>query len=361
MRGDDRISGSLFSYIDVEDGVRADHPLRAIREIANAAQAAPSRDFAALYSGRRLRGSALPAFGIAVIVLAQTGCAPVQGFTPDPACSSTEMATLATRIDAAQKVYDGEGTVAPMLAVRTAYRDRIVNARIAQNECNYNEFQARLWGDANIISLAGDLSILTLAGLGATIGNAATSSALAAASAGVVGAQAAISKDLYYQRTLPALMAQMTANRERVKAAIYENIKTDDDTYPLGRAQADLGALARASGLPAAIENVIQTATEAKIQAEQETANVLGVSVKLSPDVRGQVRALSQRIFDDSKSSDKASQDELAAISKVLDVTKLDDVADWQSAIRQALFKAVRSDADWVALKVKLASENVKL
>ena len=51
MRGDDLISGSLFSYIDLEERVRADHPLRAIREIANAALAVLSRDFAALYSG----------------------------------------------------------------------------------------------------------------------------------------------------------------------------------------------------------------------------------------------------------------------------------------------------------------------
>jgi len=51
MRGDDKICGSLFSYIDLEDRVRADHPLRPIREIANAALAALSGDFAALYSG----------------------------------------------------------------------------------------------------------------------------------------------------------------------------------------------------------------------------------------------------------------------------------------------------------------------
>jgi transposase len=51
MRGDDEICGSLFSYVDVEDRVRADHPLRVIREIANAALAALSGDFAALYSG----------------------------------------------------------------------------------------------------------------------------------------------------------------------------------------------------------------------------------------------------------------------------------------------------------------------
>lgn len=51
MRGDDEICGSLFSYIDLEDRVRADHPLRSIREIVNAALAELSRDFAALYSG----------------------------------------------------------------------------------------------------------------------------------------------------------------------------------------------------------------------------------------------------------------------------------------------------------------------
>jgi transposase len=50
MRGDDEICGSLFSYIDLEDRVRVDHPLRPIREIANAALAALSSDFAALYS-----------------------------------------------------------------------------------------------------------------------------------------------------------------------------------------------------------------------------------------------------------------------------------------------------------------------
>ena len=51
MRGDDEKSGSLFSYIDLEARVRADHPLRPIREIANAALARLSADFAALYPG----------------------------------------------------------------------------------------------------------------------------------------------------------------------------------------------------------------------------------------------------------------------------------------------------------------------
>jgi transposase len=51
MRGDDKICGSFFSYIDLEDRVRADHPQRPIRAITNAALTALSGDFAALYSG----------------------------------------------------------------------------------------------------------------------------------------------------------------------------------------------------------------------------------------------------------------------------------------------------------------------
>ena len=51
MRGDDQICGSLFSYIDLEARVETGHPLRAIREIANTALAALSREFEALDSG----------------------------------------------------------------------------------------------------------------------------------------------------------------------------------------------------------------------------------------------------------------------------------------------------------------------
>ena len=50
MRGDDANSGRMFSYIDLEKRVSAAHPLRVIREIANAALKSLSRDFDALYS-----------------------------------------------------------------------------------------------------------------------------------------------------------------------------------------------------------------------------------------------------------------------------------------------------------------------
>jgi hypothetical protein len=50
MRGDDGICGSFFSYVDLEKRVRADHPLRVIREIVNAALKSLSGESAKLYS-----------------------------------------------------------------------------------------------------------------------------------------------------------------------------------------------------------------------------------------------------------------------------------------------------------------------
>jgi len=50
MRGDDEICGSFFSYIDLEERVRSDHPLRVIRQIANTALKSLSAKFAKPYS-----------------------------------------------------------------------------------------------------------------------------------------------------------------------------------------------------------------------------------------------------------------------------------------------------------------------
>jgi transposase len=60
MRGSDQRSGSLFSYVDLEARVRRDHPLRPIREIANAALGDLSDDFEVLYPVRLGRPSIAP-------------------------------------------------------------------------------------------------------------------------------------------------------------------------------------------------------------------------------------------------------------------------------------------------------------
>ena len=71
MRGSDAVTGSLFSYVDLEERVPANHPLRVIREVVNEVLVALDAEFSAMYSAlgrpsiapeRLLRGSLIQAF-----------------------------------------------------------------------------------------------------------------------------------------------------------------------------------------------------------------------------------------------------------------------------------------------------------
>lgn len=50
MRGTDEASGSLLSYVDLESGIPARHPLRKIRRVVNEALASLDAEFEALYT-----------------------------------------------------------------------------------------------------------------------------------------------------------------------------------------------------------------------------------------------------------------------------------------------------------------------
>jgi transposase len=51
MRGEERTTGALFSYVEVEARIPAKHPLRAMRRVTDAALAELDRAFSALYEG----------------------------------------------------------------------------------------------------------------------------------------------------------------------------------------------------------------------------------------------------------------------------------------------------------------------
>jgi hypothetical protein len=83
-----------------------------------------------------------------------------------------------------------------------------------------------------------------------------------------VGAQAVINRDLYFQKTLPALMAQMDAARDRALLPIITGIKQPDSVYPLIVANADLQRLQDAGSIEGAINTINQDAATAKQEAQ---------------------------------------------------------------------------------------------
>jgi hypothetical protein len=193
-----------------------------------------------------------------IALLAATSCSPIRGYPNNFQDNDETIARLKSASEDARSQYNS----ATDSGVAKTLRNRVVYNEMQICEIYFTDFQARLWADNNLFSTGSDLIVLILAGLGATTGDAAAKSALAAASAGIVGAKGAISKDIYYQRTLPAILAQMSANRDKVKAAIIDNLNKKDDTqYPLSAAEMDLQALQRASGIVDAVQSITNSAT----------------------------------------------------------------------------------------------------
>ncbi len=216
-------------------------------------------------------------------------------------------------------------------------------------EINFLRFKKSLWGDANAIAAGGDLLVLALTGLAATTGNAGTKSALAAASAGIVGAQGAINKDIYYQRTLPAVLSQIQANRDRAKAILILGLSLTDPEYPLTRAGLDLEALQSASGIPDAVGVITGQASQNQADAQEQVTKAL-FSAKLLPanvqDRKAKCAAFVRGV------SDRAQLD---AIANVLGVTTSStSIRSEQNAILREMDKRVQSSEDMQNLSTRL-------
>ena len=206
--------------------------------------------------------------GSAIALLAS--CSAIQGYPHDPGNSSAVLKSLQPYFE--QSTEDAYFKEADSIK-RRQLRDTIVLSRVRAYDLEYDNFEESLFASGSSFSIASDLTVLVLTGLGATIGEATTKAALSAASAGIIGAQATISKDLYFQKTLPALLAQMEANRTKAELVIFSGLTQDDDRYPLLRANLDLDALKKAGAIPAAITGITQqaadstTASQALIQS----------------------------------------------------------------------------------------------
>ncbi|HEX8668999.1 MAG TPA: hypothetical protein VF727_11585 [Allosphingosinicella sp.] len=203
-------------------------------------------------------------------ILVLTGCTSLQGYAsrPDgPGYISEKRHAYFT--DLGPGSIEATYNSARIETDRRRLRDEIVYARMDIIEYDFDALERALNGTGNGVILGGDLAVLAANGIGATTGGEQTKAALNALSGGIVGAQGAISKDLYYQRTLPALLAQMEANREKVKADIFTGLGRPDAEYPLGQAQLDLRRLVRAGSIPASVGEITQQATEDKHMSEQ--------------------------------------------------------------------------------------------
>lgn len=155
---------------------------------------------------------------------------------------------------------------------RRLYRDRVIGAYLAGADAQYLHFRAKLSREMKGSNLALGLLALGLTG-GASIAGEATANALSAGAAGAIGTRASVSKELWFEKTLPALMTAMASKRTTIRTQIMVRMRETAEVYSLAEAFGDLARYQEAASLDGAVETVTSAVAEKNAEADEIYAN----------------------------------------------------------------------------------------
>lgn len=202
-----------------------------------------------------------------VLACLTAGCASLSG-APVPVISTATAVNLANAypVDRAVAAFAQESDAARGGQTRQQYRDTVVSAYLAAIDARYAEFRGAISREGRGSALGLDLAVIGLTGTASVAAKSATQ-ALSAAAGGFAGARAAIDKNLYFDRTLPALLAATDAERLRVLTRIMTGLRASPQDYPLSSAFADLANYQAAGSMDRAVGQVTAIAAADRQQA----------------------------------------------------------------------------------------------
>jgi hypothetical protein len=161
------------------------------------------------------------------------------------------------------------------VAAATLLRNNTVTARIFSIDANFHQFVRELTTQQNLSAVGVDWAAIGLASAGAVVGSAQTKAILAAISAGILGAKASVDKDIFYNKTIPALITLMEAQRKMVLAQIYTGLKKGAADYTLYQALADLDSYYNAGTINGALVGLTTAAGASSQEGSIQVAAVL--------------------------------------------------------------------------------------
>jgi hypothetical protein len=120
-------------------------------------------------------------------------------------------------------------------------RNEILQAIQAEIDSAYHNYSRTMFAGNAYIGVASDLSVIGLNAAGTVVGASDVKAILAAASGGVTGASASMSKQLFNQQSILSVVAAMDASRaQKDSDMVQRQTKDDIDDYPLEAGIRDL-------------------------------------------------------------------------------------------------------------------------
>ena len=206
-------------------------------------------------------------FGV-VALLPLVGCASFEGM-PKPIVPEASLVKRveAFPIDAVFKQMD-QPPFSTDKAQAKSFRNQVLSAYIGAADARYRTFRIAISKDMKGSSFGLDAAVLGLTSIGAVANGAANE--LSAASAALTGSRASLSKEVYMQQALPAILNSMESARLSIRAELIKGMKAPIDDYPLEQGFGDIVRYDMAGSMDGAIAKLNTEAGKAAAVEEDK-------------------------------------------------------------------------------------------
>lgn len=210
------------------------------------------------------------------LLLPLAACASFDGH-PRPVIAPTNVSSQYHVEEALTEFYSR-----PPGQARTDYRDMIIGIYMNASEARYQEFRRLLSREIKGSNFGLGLGALGLS-TGASIAGERAANILSAGAAALTGAKTGLAKEVYFEKTLPALIAGMEAARTRVRTNILTRMQKPADVYTLPQAFMDLNNYETAASLDSAIEMVTADASR-RVAVEENAYDDVALTLTGAPE-----------------------------------------------------------------------------
>ena len=165
--------------------------------------------------------------GAVLTMVVAFGCASLRGAPDFPATTTLEESDphYAHALKAYHDAKDPDA--------RKSIRDAFIETRVGQMDRAYGEYKQTIYSQRVGSAVGVDIATLALSAVGAAVSEAGTKTITSALSGGLIGSKASIDRNVYFGRTLPALLAQMDGMRAQLRAQLLDGMLVGTERYPL--------------------------------------------------------------------------------------------------------------------------------
>lgn len=170
-------------------------------------------------------------------------------------------------------------------ANRMAIRDEFITVRMGQVDRAYAVYKQELHSQRATSSVGIDAAMLSLAAIAATVSDAGTAVGAAALAGVVAGSRASFDKNVFFDQALPAIFAQMDAQRSVFRARLQAGMMLADDAYRLSDADGDLNQYQQAGTIYGAVAAITSQAGQAQAAAEKVLSDRLPTEAEIRTEL----------------------------------------------------------------------------